>query len=183
MTTAATGGTITSDGGASTTARGVCWNTAQNPTIANYKTNENTGVGSFTSIIPCLTPNTTYYVRAYATNSVGTVYGSELNFTTQQVSQLTVTDIDGNVYHTVTIGTQVWMVENLKTTKYRNGVAIGTTTPATLSILSESLPTKYQWAYGGNESNVAIYGRLYTWYTVTDSRNIAPTGWHVSTDA
>jgi uncharacterized protein (TIGR02145 family) len=94
----------------------------------------------------------------------------------------TVTDIDGNVYKTVTIGNQVWMAENLRTTRYRNGDLIGTTHPATLDISSESAP-KYQWAYAGNESNVATYGRLYTWFAVTDSRAIAPTGWHVPTDA
>ena len=90
----------------------------------------------------------------------------------------TISDIDGNVYHTVTLGTQVWMVENLKTTKYGNGDLIGTTSPSTLKISGENAP-KYQWAYAGNESNIATYGRLYTWYAVTDSRNICPAGWHV----
>ena len=94
----------------------------------------------------------------------------------------TATDIDGNVYNTVTIGAQVWMKENLKTTKYRNGDAIGTTSPATLDISGETSP-KYQWAYDGNESNAAVYGRLYTWYAATDSRGLCPTGWHVPTDA
>jgi uncharacterized protein (TIGR02145 family) len=94
----------------------------------------------------------------------------------------TIKDIDGNVYTSVTIGEQVWMKENLKTTKYLNGDLIGTTTPATKDISLETTP-KYQWAYDGNESNVAIYGRLYTWYAVTDSRNICPSGWHVPTDA
>jgi uncharacterized protein (TIGR02145 family) len=93
-----------------------------------------------------------------------------------------VSDIDGNVYKTAAIGTQVWMAENLKTTKYRNGDNIGTTTPATLSIYGETTP-KYQWAYDGNESNVATNGRLYTWYAITDSRNVCPTGWHVPTNA
>jgi uncharacterized protein (TIGR02145 family) len=91
-----------------------------------------------------------------------------------------VTDIDGNVYNTVIIGAQTWMKENLKTTKYRNGDAIGTTNPATLDISSEAMP-KFQWAYDGNESNATVYGRLYTWYAVTDSRNVCPTGWHVPT--
>jgi uncharacterized protein (TIGR02145 family) len=91
-------------------------------------------------------------------------------------------DIDGNVYNAVSIGNQVWMAANLKTTKYRNGNPIGTTTPATLDISAESSP-KYQWAYGGNEINVDTYGRLYTWYAVTDTRNICPSGWHVPTDA
>jgi uncharacterized protein (TIGR02145 family) len=93
-----------------------------------------------------------------------------------------VKDIDGNAYRTITIGTQVWMVENLKTTRYRNGDLIGTTTPATLEIESESTP-EYQWAYDGNESNVATHGRLYTWYVATDNRNVCPIGWHVPTDA
>lgn len=90
-------------------------------------------------------------------------------------------DIDGNEYNTVVIGTQIWLVENLKTTKYRNGDLIGTTDPANLSLASESSP-KYQWAYGGNANNVATYGRLYTWYAATDSRNIAPEGYRVPTD-
>ena len=93
-----------------------------------------------------------------------------------------VKDIDGNAYRTITIGTQVWIVENLKTTKYCNGDLIGTTTPATLNIEDESTP-KYQWAYDGNESNVATHGRLYTWYVATDSRNVCPVGWHVPSDA
>jgi uncharacterized protein (TIGR02145 family) len=91
-------------------------------------------------------------------------------------------DIDGNIYTTVKIGTQTWMKENLKTTKYRNGDPIGTTTPATLDVSAETSP-KYQWAYAGNESNASTYGRLYTWYAATDSRGICPTGWHVPTDA
>lgn len=94
----------------------------------------------------------------------------------------TVKDADGNVYPTITIGKQVWMAENLKTTRYRNGDLIGTTTPATLDIEWESSP-KYQWAYDGNESNVPALGRLYTWYVATDSRNVCPAGWHVPTDA
>jgi len=92
-----------------------------------------------------------------------------------------VTDIDGNVYQTVSIGTQVWMKENLKVTRYRNGDIITPTNPATLDISGESAP-KYQWAYNGDEGNVAVYGRLYTWYAATDLRNVCPSGWHLPTD-
>jgi uncharacterized protein (TIGR02145 family) len=92
-----------------------------------------------------------------------------------------VTDVDGNVYKTVAIGSQVWMAENLRTTRYRNGDAVGTTNPATLDIVSESAP-KYQWAYAGDENKAATYGRLYTWYAVTDDRDICPAGWHVPGD-
>jgi len=91
---------------------------------------------------------------------------------------LPVTDIDGNTYNSVGIGSQLWMAENLKTTKYNNGELIGTTIPASLVITGESSP-KYQWAYDGNESNVPIYGRLYTWYATTDSRSVCPAGWHL----
>jgi hypothetical protein len=82
-TTANSGGNITSDGGASVTARGVVWSTSQNPTIAlSTKTIDGTGTGNFSSAISGLTANTTYYLRAYATNSAGTAYGNEITFTT-----------------------------------------------------------------------------------------------------
>ena len=96
-------------------------------------------------------------------------------------AQVTVKDVDGNVYKTTTIGTQIWMSENLKTTKYRNGELIGTTYPASMDIRS-TLSPKYEWAYSGKESNSDIYGRLYTWYATTDNRGICPAGWHVPTD-
>lgn len=104
--TAQCGGTITSDGGAAVTARGVCWSTNQTPTVADNKTTDGTGTGSFTSSITGLTADTPYYERAYVTNSVGTGYGSAMSFMTRGA----VTDIDGNVYQTVTIGTQVMLL-------------------------------------------------------------------------
>jgi uncharacterized protein (TIGR02145 family) len=176
QTTATSGGNVLNDGGAAVSARGVCWNTLTNPTIANSKTTNNIGTGTFASSLTGLTANTTYYARAYATNSLGTAYGNEIKFTTYLGY---VTDIEGTVYNTVSIGTQIWMAENLKTTKYNNTDLIGTTS---LDITSEITP-KYQWAYDENESNAATYGRLYTWYAVVDNRNMCPTGWHVPTDA
>jgi len=178
QTTAECGGTITSDGGAPVIARGVCWSTDSIPTIADSKTTDGSGMGSFTSSITGLTDSTAYYVRAYATNSVGTGYGSIRSFTT--LDSNTVIDIDGNVYQTITIGTQVWMAENLKVTHYRNGNAIpyvpdaGTWT---------NLTTGAYCNYNNDVNNVAVYGRLYNWYAVSDSRNIAPFGWHVPSDA
>lgn len=86
LTTATSGGNITADGGADITARGVVWNTSSNPTISLVtRTTDGTGIGSFTSNLTNLTPNTTYYVRAYATNSVGTAYGNEVTFTTSAI--------------------------------------------------------------------------------------------------
>ena len=79
-TTATSGGNVTDDGGESVTARGVCWSTGQNPTTASNHTTDGTGTGVFVSDIINLTPGLTYYVRAYATNSVGTGYGNQRSF-------------------------------------------------------------------------------------------------------
>ncbi|MGG9962787.1 hypothetical protein [Ferruginibacter sp. SUN106] len=81
-TTAISGGNVTADGGAAITAKGICWSTATNPTIADNKTNEGTAIGTFTSTIAGLTVNTVYYVRAYATNATGTTYGTAISFKT-----------------------------------------------------------------------------------------------------
>ncbi len=91
----------------------------------------------------------------------------------------TVTDIDGNVYHTVTIGKQVWMVENLKVTRFRNGDPI----PKVIENAEwDKLSSGAYCDYDNNLSNVATYGRLYNWYAVNDPRGSAPKGWHVPTN-
>jgi uncharacterized protein (TIGR02145 family) len=178
-TTATTGGNITNDGGSAITSRGVSWNTSINPSITNgTSTGGGSGTGSFTIPIMLLSPNTTYYVRAYATNSTGTAYGNNISFTTLQSAGTTVTDIDGNVYNTVTIGTQVWMAENLKVTKYRNGDIIPQVT-----ILWSGTVTG-AWCYlDNNSTNNALYGKLYNWHVVKDTRFLAPQGWHIPSDA
>jgi len=84
-TTATSGGNIISDGGAPVTIRGVCWNAATGPTVVNSKTSDGSGTGSYSSSITDLVPGTLYYVRAYATNSAGTVYGNEETFTANDV--------------------------------------------------------------------------------------------------
>jgi uncharacterized protein (TIGR02145 family) len=173
-TTATSGGSTTSDGGAAITERGICYNTTTNPTTANSKVVSGNGTGSFTANMTGLTAGTIYYLRAYAINSAGTAYGNEVSFTTQGV-----TDVDGNVYNTVTIGTQTWMKENLKTTHYRNGDPIPNVTDNAAWI---TLTTGAYSNYNNDAANVATYGRLYNWYAVNDARNIAPAGWHVPTD-
>lgn len=173
------GGNVTDNGGESVTEYGICWSTNTAPTIANNKLSIGNGSGSYKGTITGLTPATTYYIRAYATNSIGTAYGNEISTTTLLTDP--VVDADGNIYNSITIGDQTWLTENLRTTKYRNGDLIGTTPYPTSDITYESTP-KYQWAYEGTESNVTTYGRMYTWYVVSDSRNIAPIGWHIASD-
>jgi len=177
-TSASSGGNISNDGGGAVTARGVVWSTSQNPTIAlTTKTVDGTGTGSFTSSITALSPGTVYYVRAYATNSAGTAYGNQQILTTATSSNPV--DVDGNVYTTVTIGTQVWMKENLKVSKYRNGDPI----PTNLTDLAWSSATTGAFAiYDNSDANNTTYGKLYNWYAVADTRNLCPVGWHVPSD-
>jgi len=104
-TTANSGGNIINDGGAAITVRGVCWSTNQNPTIADSKTADGTAAGSFASSISGLTPGATYYVRAYATNSIGTGYGNQITATTAAVlSTLSTTSISSITYTTANSG-------------------------------------------------------------------------------
>jgi len=91
----------------------------------------------------------------------------------------TVTDIDSNVYNTVTIGTQTWLKENLKVTKYRNGDKIPNVTD---NKQWGALRTGAYCDYDNISNNNTIYGRLYNCFTVVDSRNLCPTGWHVPTE-
>jgi uncharacterized protein (TIGR02145 family) len=179
QTNALSGGNISSNGGGSIINKGVCWSITQNPTVTDNKTENGTGIGDFKSSISGLTPGTSYYVRAYATNTVGTAYGEEKIMTTYGTDA--VLDNEGNYYNQVIIGKQAWLKENLRVTKYCNGEPVGTTNPANKEILDEKDP-KYQWVYDGNENNSASFGRLYTWYAITDIRGVCPVGWHVPDD-
>lgn len=187
------GGTVITDGGTPVTARGVCWSTLQNPTINDRLTTNGSGVGDFFSNITGLTPDTTYYVRAYATNSEGTAYGNEVSFIstnpyeTQPCSGATIIDYDSNTYNTVQIGTQCWMKENLKTTHYANGDSI-------LHGSGNSTTTAYWYYPNNNSDNKSTYGLLYNWKAAMGSssgssaspsgvQGICPTGWHVPSDA
>ena len=176
-TSGTSGGTITFEGKGAVTARGVCWSVNNLPTLSDRKTLDGQGIGEFTSTVTGLDPDSTYYVRAYATNSEGTAYGNSVFV---KPYKNTVTDVEGNVYGTVTIGTQVWTAENLKTTSYQNGDPI------------ENISDNGLWNttkigaycnYDNKAEHVDTYGRLYNWYAASDSRNIAPKGWHVATYA
>lgn len=101
-----------------------------------------------------------------------------ITFTAPSPLAGTFQDIDGNIYHTVTIGTQTWMLENLKTTKFRNGESIPNVTDNT----AWAGLTSAAWCdYDNSTTNGNIFGHLYNWYAAADSRNIAPAGWHVPT--
>ncbi|VBB48096.1 conserved hypothetical protein [uncultured Paludibacter sp.] len=175
FTSVVCGGDISSDGGSDIIAKGVCWSNNDNPTINDNKTIDGSGKSKFESYVNNLKLETKYYIRAYAINSVGIGYGNILSFETMKT---TVTDIDGNVYKVIKIGRQVWMAENLKTTKYNDGTSINLTSSG--SEWLSQMNGAYCWAqddfYYKN-----TYGAYYNWYAV-NSGKLAPNGWHIPTE-
>lgn len=180
--TAICGGNITSDGNSNIRARGICWSSDTNPAIDASLTTDSIGTGSYASTMTGLSANTTYYVRAYATNNIGTAYGNCISFTTKsyEMFEAGVIDIDGNSYKTVVIGSQTWMAENLKVTHYRNGNVIPNITDKSEWKSYSSGAYCY---YNNDISNSAIYGILYNCNAVNDKRTLAPAGWHVPTNS
>lgn len=186
------GGAVTDDGGDPVTARGVCWSTSWNPTIDDDKTFDGTGTGSFRSALLGLSPLTRYYVRAYATNAVGTAYGSNVSFTTTWDNSK-VTDIDGNEYGTVQIGKQIWMTENLKTTRYHDGADILLVDNDSEWETMPETAGAYCW-YDNNPANKHTYGALYNYAAVMNGeassdenpsgiQGVCPVGWHIPSDS
>ncbi len=183
--TAISGGSISSNGGSSISSKGVVWSTNSGPSISNNFgiTNEGSGISSYTSYISGLLPNTGYYLRAYATNAVGTSYGNEIYFITNNVVGSIFTNpglgvnFDGYQYPSVVLGNgQEWITENLRTSKYANGDSI----PNVSDNVEWSNLTSGAWSYYNNNSQYeSSYGKLYNWYAVADSRNVCPNGWHV----
>ncbi|MEI7421570.1 MAG: hypothetical protein WCK18_05725 [Prolixibacteraceae bacterium] len=131
-TTGTSGGNITNDGGAAITARGVCWGATTSPTISGNKTTDGTGIGTFTSSLTGLIPNTTYYVRAYSTNSVGTIYGNEVTFkTSANPPSVTTTNVTSVGKTTATGGGNV--TSDGSATVTARGVCWSTTSSPTIS--------------------------------------------------
>jgi uncharacterized protein (TIGR02145 family) len=177
---AVSGGNITSSGGTAITARGVCWSNSPSPTVdLTTKTINGSGSGIFSSSITQLNPATTYYVRAYATNSVGTSYGDQISFVSQNTN---------NPFE-ITIGNQIWSTRNLDVTTYRDGTPIPQVTDPTQWL---NLTTGAWCYYNNDPANNATYGKLYNWYAVagihdtdpsTPNKILAPQGWHNPSDA
>jgi uncharacterized protein (TIGR02145 family) len=172
---------ILEDGGSPVTERGVCISEAANPTIDDEKIASGSGIGGYLVDVDNLESNTTYHIRAYAINEAGVTYSSDREFKTLPgIDAGKLTDIEGNVYHLVEINGVIWTAENLKVTKYRNGDAIPNVMNLdTWGALSDGAYINHD----NKTSGINQYGRLYNWFAVTDSRNIAPEGWHVPTEA
>ncbi len=182
-TTASSGGRIIDNGSGTITAKGVVWSTSQNPTIAlSTKTNNGTGT-VFTSAITGLTMNTTYYVRAYATNVAGTSYGNEVSFTTTAIPTLTTTTASSITFSTASSGGiissdgggvitargVVWSTSQNPTialiTKTNNGTGTGTFTSAITGLTANT--TYYVRAYVTNVAGTS-YGNEVSFITLSD---------------
>ena len=175
---ASSGGNITDGGGFPISARGVVWNTMGNPTLSDNISIDGSGLGSFISILTYLSPNSKYFIRAYAINSVGIAYGSENSFITSTLTP-PLLDIDGNIYETIQLGSQIWMANNLKTSRFRKGGPI----PFIVgdfewNNLGAGVNSK-GWSYYNNlEENNIIFGKLYKYPSIFGD-SICPSGWRV----
>jgi uncharacterized protein (TIGR02145 family) len=172
-------GYVSSDGGSSVTDRGICWGKSATPTLSDSVFKCGQGTGDFSCYLNNLDPDARYYIRAYATNGNGTNYGEIKSFTTLPLSGQTITDIDGNVYHTLTVNTQVWMAENLKVSHYRDGTLI----PADTDNENwRTLTTDACCDYDNNPENNKTYGKIYNWYATDSYHLLCPSGWHMPSE-
>ncbi|MCR4737002.1 MAG: fibrobacter succinogenes major paralogous domain-containing protein [Bacteroidales bacterium] len=195
-TTALAGGSLTPING-STTANfgvsdwGICWSTTPNPSVHNNIILSTGTLTHFTCNMTNLTSGNAYCVRAFVTINGDTLYGNEVSFTTKEAGiqscpgVATVTDIDGNTYNTVKIGDQCWTKENMRATRYSDGISI--------PLGNTSSGTPYH-RYYPNDSiiNVPVYGYMYDWPTTmhggistnaTPIQGVCPNGWHVPSHA
>jgi hypothetical protein len=174
QTTAITGGNITSDGGATVTARGVCWSTNKNPTINDSKTEDGSDAGNFSSNISGLEPNTTYYVRSYAINSEGTGYGNAISFTTLEavnLPTLTTADVTEIIKNTAICGGDI--TDEGGATVTARGVCWSTNENPTIS----DSKTQDGSGAGSFTSNIADFEPNTTYYVRAYATNSAGTGY------
>jgi uncharacterized protein (TIGR02145 family) len=178
-TTSPIGGSVISEGSSPVTERGVYWGRSPEPESTGTKLILGNGAGVFSILLKGLDPLTKYYVKAYASNISGTYFGAENIFNTgQNAVYQSVSDIESNVYKTLAIGTQIWMVENLKTTKFNDGTVIPVITD---NIAWSDMTPKFTWHSNDPFTYRDIYGALYNGFAVATGK-LCPAGWHVPSD-
>lgn len=172
--TAICGGNIFEEGTSPVIIRGLCWSINQNPTIEDSVSMDGGGDGNYVSQMTDLFPSTIFYVRAYATNNIGTSYGNQVDFQTswQSCPGISSLTYGGQTYNTVKIGSQCWFKENLN---------IG------VHSFAEDNGVIEKFCYDFYPENCSEYGGLYKWIEMMDyeyeegSQGICPSGWHVPT--
>lgn len=181
LTSATVGGKIAADySGTLITERGIIWGTNKTLTSSDNKIECGSGLGIFSTVISGLVANTTYYAMAYCITGGGTDYGEVVDFASYGSSSIQ--DIDGNYYNTVMIGSQDWMKENLRVTRFNDGSLINKITDPAFWFTTYSTPAYVENSdtyYSDFRTN---YGNYYDLYAVIDSRNLCPEGWHIPSD-
>lgn len=170
--------TLLSDGGFPIKQMGICWNTKGEPTLADSVILTSLSDNNFESEIVNLESNTTYYIRSFATNDLGTSYSSTISFTTKSPGVLV--DIDGNTYRTIEVNGQTWTMDNLRVKHYVNGDSIPLVEDDSDWKKVKSGAICY---YNNAISYVDSYGILYNFYSIEDTRGLCPAGWHVPIDS
>ena len=154
---------------------GYCWSTTENPTILSNNVNSILKDSiNFSNSIYSLTKNTKYYARAFASNEMGISYSNQIEFSTLNK--------EDSLLESVTIGTQIWTSRNLEVSIYRNGDPIrhASTEQEWQDAVSKG---EGAWSYYNHDpKNGEIYGKLYNWYCVKDSRGLASAGYHIPSD-
>jgi len=173
-TTATSGATMTSDGGASITARGVCWSTSSGPTVAlTTKTTDGTSLGSFTSSITGLQPGTTYYVRAYATNSQGTGYGQEQTFVTLQTAAPTLTTTAATFISTTTATSGGNISSDGGTTVTARGICWSTSSGPTITLSTKTSDGTGAGSFASNMTGLTASTLYYVRAYATNAKGTA----------
>jgi len=152
---------------------GFCWNTTENPTISHNRIVSDIGEGLFSNRVDELESGEVYYVRAYYTWNDSVYYSGQKSFQPPE----NITDNQGHVYGVVQVGNQLWMQQNLQTTMFNKGDEIPDGTGVgNYTYMDQPL---FYFNYEDDDSHVENYGRLYTWYVVTDERGVCPPGWRL----
>ncbi len=163
--------------------KGVCWSKHQNPTVLDSKVKTGSQTSDLDCIISGLDEGTTYYFKDYVITSKGIQYGNEYTLFTPTYNPMNpnieyraVIDKEYNIYKTIAIGTQTWMAENLRSTKYQNGDPI----PYVINDWSsDGFGVQCTYRNTNNIDSISKFGRLYNWYSTDDKRKISPDGWHI----
>ena len=177
QTTAFSGGNFFDYASMPVIDKGICWGTRPDPTLKDNVRSSGPGKGNYVSQLTGLQPGTEYFARAYVITGLDTLFGKNILFFTEDFGIMQ--DIDNNVYNTVDIGTQTWMAENLKTTRYNDG--------ETIPLVEDEvewtglLTPGYCWYRNDDEAFKQDYGALYNWYAI-NTELLCPAGWHIPTD-
>lgn len=161
-------GSIINNGGSNITSRGIVWGKNSNPTTSlTTKNVDSSSSNNLNLKVNGLNQNTTYYVRSFATNNIGTSYSDEISF---------ITTTNPTTLNPVTIGDQIWMSKNLNVETFNDGTII----PEVKGVSEWANLKTPGWCYNNNdEKNDSLYGKLYNGYAILNSKNICPIGWHV----